>query len=100
MSDQGSCFTGYAFAKTIRTLGLKQRLTRRRTPEHNAFIESFFAQLKREEVWPKQYWTIRDAQDSIDQYVDFYNYQRPHGRLEMKTPAQVRWGNALHKIAA
>lgn len=58
MSDQGSCFTGHAFVRTIATLGIKQRLTRRRMPEHNAFIESFFAQLKREEVWPKEYRTI------------------------------------------
>ena len=27
-----------------------------RPPVHNAFIESFFAQVKREEVWPKQHW--------------------------------------------
>jgi len=100
MTDQGSCFTGYAFKQMIKQIDLTHRLTRRRTPQHNAFIESFFAQLKREEVWPNEYHYLQDAETSIGRYVKTYNHERPHGQLGMLTPAQVRQMDTLHKKAA
>jgi len=99
MSDQGSCFTGMVFKGALKVLGIGQRLCRRRTPRHNAFIESFFAQLKREEVWTKEYQTLEEARAGIGGYVEEYNHLRPHGRLNMLTPAEKR-GIILHKIAA
>jgi len=99
MSDRGSCFTGSLFQGALNILGIGRRLCRRRTPRHNAFVESFFAQLKREEVWPNEYKTIEEALAGIGRYAEEYNHLRPHGKIAMLTPAEKR-GEILYKIAA
>ena len=55
-------------------------------PHDNAVVESFFASMKREEIYRTQYKSERQFRESIDQYIDFYNTKRPHSTLAYKTP--------------
>lgn len=55
-------------------------------PHDNAVAESFFASMKREEIYRTQYKSERQFRESIGHYIDFYNTQRPHSTLTYKTP--------------
>ena len=55
-------------------------------PHDNAVAESFFASMKREEIYRTQYKSEHQFRESIDSYIYFYNAQRPHSTLAYKTP--------------
>jgi transposase InsO family protein len=55
----------------------------------NAYIESFFATLKRELVHGEKYQTREEARLSIFEYIEvFYNRIRKHSSLGYKSPEQ------------
>ncbi len=55
----------------------------------NIFIERLWRSVKHEEVYLKDYKTIREAVDGLRRYFDFYNYERLHQSLEYRTPATL-----------
>jgi len=55
----------------------------------NIFTERFWRTLKYEEVYLKDYQTVREANQSIGEYIEKYNTRRLHQSLGYKTPAQV-----------
>ena len=60
----------------------------------NIFIERFWRSLKYEEVYVKDYASPREARESIDLYMEFYNNKRFHQSLDYKTPAVIYFKNA------
>ena len=50
--------------------------------------ESFFHTLKKEALYHYLYETPQELEEVLDEYIDFYNGYRPHGKLNMKTPIQ------------
>jgi transposase InsO family protein len=57
----------------------------------NARLESFFATLKKEEVYRNVYTTIAEAKSRIFEYTEtFYNRQRLHSTLGYKSPVEFR----------
>ena len=61
----------------------------------NIFVERIWRSLKYEEVYLKDYETVQEAKDEIKIYVDYYNNERPHHSLDMKTPAEVYFKGIL-----
>lgn len=57
-------------------------------PHDNAVMESFFASMKREEIYRTQYKSEQQFMKSVTSYIEFYNTQRPHSTLNYKTPDQ------------
>jgi len=55
----------------------------------NIFTERFWRTIKYEEVYLKEYTSVRDAERQIGSYVTFYNYERPHQSLNYQTPATL-----------
>ncbi len=56
----------------------------------NAPIESFFAQLKTEQVYRHRYPTRQAAKSSIFAYIEgFYNSRRFHRALNYRSPVQI-----------
>jgi len=58
-SDNGCQFGARAYLEAVRAFGFKFTRTAYDTSEENAYIESFFGKLKEEEVWLKEYESIR-----------------------------------------
>jgi len=55
----------------------------------NIFIERFWRNIKYEEVYLKDYESLREARINIRDYIDFYNYNHPQQSLDYKTPSSV-----------
>lgn len=85
-SDQGAQYTSKAFCKLLRMNKIVQSFSKSGRPHENAVAESFFASMKREEIYRTQYKSERQFRESIDGYINFYNTQRPHSTLAYKTP--------------
>ena len=55
----------------------------------NIFIERLWRTVKYEEVYLKDYSDPLEAQNSLNNYFNFYNTERPHQALRYKTPYEV-----------
>ena len=68
-------------------------------PQENAFIESFFKTLKKEEVYVKNYQTMSDVLKSIPKFIDeVYNKKRMHSSLGYMSPEEYENMIAKMKI--
>jgi putative transposase len=63
----------------------------------NIFVERLWRSVKYEEVYLKDYETVKEAKDGIKIYFDYYNNERPHHSLDMKTPAEVYFSGLLEQ---
>ncbi len=85
-SDGGGQYISYTYQKLLSDLGVTQSFSRPRRPEENSVMESFFATLKKEELYRRKYNSIKEFKDSIGYYIAFYNSERPHERFRYLTP--------------
>jgi putative transposase len=87
-SDQGSQYVSLAFGQTARAAGIAQSMGSRGDCFDNAVAESFFATLKKELVNRRPWPTKAELRREIFDYIEiFYNRQRRHGTLGMRSPA-------------
>jgi putative transposase len=103
-TDNGSAFVARATRLVLSALGVAHRRGGYRDPESQAFIESWFRYLKERCVWRHEFETLDQAREVINSYIEHY-HDRPHSRLDYRTPREVRatWDDAqgaLQNIAA
>lgn len=86
-SDHGPEFSK-GFTKSLEAHHIDHRHSRIRTPTDNGHLERFNRTIQEECLYrvPK---TFEAYQKAIPEYLHFYNTQRPHMALNMKTPLQV-----------
>ncbi len=58
----------------------------------NARTERFFRSLKQEKIYRFEYEAPRQVRQGIAEYIDEYNYERPHQSLDYQTPAEAYVG--------
>ena len=75
-SDQGFQYTSTAYFKLTQSYGITPSMSRKGNPYDNAMAENFFSILKTECIYRCKPKTFREAQDLIDRYIHFYNYER------------------------
>ncbi|MCF7926323.1 MAG: IS3 family transposase [Candidatus Izimaplasma sp.] len=85
-SDQGLQYTSLVFKKYLRKNYITQSFSKKACPYDNSVAESFFASLKKEEVYRHIYNSFEELENAIDKYIEFYNTVRPHGSLGHLTP--------------
>ena len=88
-TDQGSQFTSMAYTSRLEQAGIQISWDGRGRALDTAFIERLWRSVKWEEVYLKDYRTVAEAANSLDQYFQFYNEERLHQALGYQTPAQV-----------
>jgi putative transposase len=99
-SDQGSQFTSHDFTDQLLSAGIQISMDGRGRVMDNIFIERLWRSLKYEDIYIKEYETVKQLYQGLDQYFDFYNNERPHQSLEYRTPAMVYFGtNNAQKMA-
>ena len=75
-SDQGGQYTSPSYFDLTKQYGILPSMSRAATPLDNAPAENFFGILKTECIYRQKIQTLKQARDLIDEYINFYNYQR------------------------
>ena len=87
-TDRGSNYISKGLNDYLKSLQITHSFSRAYVPYDNSVMESFFASLKREELYRKKYRLEKEFYKAVDDYIEFYNEQRPHAKLQYKTPNQ------------
>ena len=87
-TDRGSNYHSKTFCTLLHSLGVTQSFSRAHIPYDNSVMESFFSNLKREELYRTKYRSENEFRTAVDKYMIFYNEQRPHAKNGYKTPSQ------------
>ena len=53
--------------------------------DNNSMMESFFAPMKREELYRRKFKSENEFYKSVDEYIVFYNEKRPHYQNSYRT---------------
>lgn len=100
-TDNGPQFISKAFGDLCVEEGIVHERIPPKTPNMNAYIESFHATLERNLLRRESFETFEEANDAIEEFMDFYNYRRLHTNLGKRSPASfMRWVNeGTHDLA-
>jgi len=96
LTDNGRVFTGRFFAPPVEVLfdaicrerGIEHLLTLPRSPTTTGKIERFHRTLRAEFDTRRVFSSLHTAQQALDEWVDYYNTQRPHQAIEDATAAE------------
>ena len=94
-SDNGSPMRSTTFRAVLEKLEVIQTFSRPSVSNDNAFSESLFSTLKRKAGYPKKFNTLEEAREWMAKFVDWYNNEHMHTRLNYITPAARRNGKYL-----
>lgn len=86
--DQGLQYTSLLFKDYLGKNDITQSFSKKGCPYDNSVAESFFASLKKEEIYRHIYKSFEELENAIDNYIVFYNTVRPHGSLGHSTPEE------------
>jgi Transposase and inactivated derivatives len=85
-TDNGPQFVSTLFGDTCESWEMVHERIPPKTPNMNAYIESFHSLMERDLLTKESFETMEDAYAAIDRYMDFYNNRRMHGSLKRKPP--------------
>lgn len=88
-TDQGCQFTSAEYTGRIEAAGIRVSMDGRRRFVDNIFIERLWRSLKYEDIYLKDYETVRALLHGVEAYFGFYNDRRPHQSFDYQTPAHV-----------
>jgi transposase InsO family protein len=86
MTDNGSCYKAFAFRDACRDLDIKHIRTKPYTPRTNGKAERFIQTALREWAYAQAYPTSERRAEQLPIWLHKYNWHRPHGGIELKTP--------------
>jgi len=85
-TDNGPQFVSHKFEQYCENEKLIHERIPPKTPNKNAFIESFHSLLERELLQDVEFQTFEEAFYVVKQYIDFYNQRRIHGSIKYLAP--------------
>ena len=88
-TDQGSQFTSNEFTGRLLKEGIRISMDGRGRAFDNIFVERLWRTVKYEEVYLKDYQSLKEATSELKKYFVFYNNDRIHQSLQYKTPLAV-----------
>jgi putative transposase len=88
-TDQGSQYTSYIHTKTLKANGITISMDSKGRATDNIAIERFWRSAKVERIYLNEYNTMNELKEDINNYINFYNYQRFHQTLNYKKPMEV-----------
>lgn len=88
-SDQGVQFTSDEFTGRLRSAGIRISWDGKGRAFDNILVERLWRSVKYEEVYVKDYATVREAVRELNTYFQLYNTERQHQSLEYNTPWNV-----------
>ena len=98
ISDNGSQYISLDFKEYIKHAGLQHTRTSVAYPQANGKIERFHRSLEDEYIRKNSMINIKDAMQTMDKYVNYYNNERLHSSLFFLTPRDYLDGNVDEKL--
>ena len=90
-TDQGSQFTAEEFTHAGLSRGCRLSMDGKGAWRDNVFVERLWRTIKYERVYLQAYEAVSAARSDLDTYIDWYNRERVHSRIEDRTPEQAYW---------
>jgi putative transposase len=88
-TDQGSQYTSCVFTDRLKAADIQISMDGRGRVFDNIMIERLWRSVKYEEVYLKEYGSVRECRRELGKYFDFYNEERRHQGLGRRTPREV-----------
>lgn len=89
-SDQGWQYQMAHYQRQLSEKGLIQSMSRKGNCLDNASMESFFGILKSECFYGKKFKTIDDLEQTVKEYIHYYNHERIKVKLKGLSPVEYR----------
>jgi len=100
-SDRGSQYTSQAVMDLLKQYGLCQSFSRVGMPGDNAWVESFFATMKKELIHRTHYETKESVKAAVFEYIYcFYNVKRIQKKLGYMSPGEYLSSLRSERLAA
>ncbi|MDQ0496107.1 hypothetical protein QOZ95_004293 [Paenibacillus brasilensis] len=87
-TDNGPQFVSILFGDMCECLDVIHERIPPRTPNMNAYIESFHSLLERDLFRIRSFTTLEEAYEALEAYMDFYNNRKMHGSLKLMPPTK------------
>jgi putative transposase len=98
-ADRGSSMTSKSLALLLGDLGVVKTHSRPHVSDDNPFSEAHFKTLKYRPNYPDRFGSIQDARLFCQEFFPWYNQQHHHSGLNLLTPADVHYGQAVQLIS-
>lgn len=85
-TDRGTNFRSKSFCDYLQAQNVTQSFSKAHVPYDNSVMESFFASMKREELYRTKYRSEKEFRAAVEAYIVFYNSKRPHAKNNYATP--------------
>lgn len=92
-TDQGVQFTSGGFTKNLEKTGIQISMDGKGRALDNVFVERLWRSVKYEDIYLRGYTTLREVQEGLNKYFEFYNEKRPHQGIGNRAPAEVYFGS-------
>ena len=91
-SDQGWQYQHKSYQQRLKKKGIKQSMSRKGNSMDNGLMENFFGILKTEMFYDQEdkHETLEDLIKAIDDYINYYNYDRIKEKLKGLSPVNYR----------
>ena len=89
-SDQGWHFTNSAYIELLRENNITQSISYKGSSVDNVPIESFFSCLKSECIYLKENLYKDEIEETIDDFIYYYNNERLQEKIKELTPIEYR----------
>lgn len=88
-TDQGAQFTSKDFTDVLAAHQIKISMDGKGRWADNIFVERLWRSVKYECVYLHKWENVTTAREGLDEYFQFYNFERPHQSLNGLTPNSV-----------
>jgi putative transposase len=88
-TDQGCQFTSDAFLRVLQSKNIRISMDGRGRALDNIFIERLWRSVKYEDIYLKDYGSMKEVRQGLENYFEFYNHTRIHQSLNYLTPAKI-----------
>jgi putative transposase len=99
-SDHGPQYTGCDCRDLCDRWGIEHTFAPIGRPTGNAVAERFIQTLKIELVWTRDWDSLEELQDAVNEWLTKYNGSRPHQSLDWMTPNEKRASNLGLRLEA
>ena len=91
-SDQGAQFTSKLFTEILKLHDIPISMDSKGRAFDNIMVERLWRSIKYELIYLAEYRTMRELRKLLSDYIEFYNFSRPHAGINGLTPYEVYRG--------